>query len=285
MRSTINARVLEKIVSHQRSLGLKYWAKGLGYERCAELSWVIEHLEPRFREKLRYLDIGTGESPLPTFLRVRTGWDISCLDKCAWVRKQRTFIRGMNGAAGPAERFQVIEENLLETNLPEESFDVITSISVIEHFEGATDAEAMKATARLLKPGGTLILTTLVNEHFFAEFYLQRAVYGEHYNGKPVYYQRHYDVNGIAQRLIAPSGLIEKQRVYFGDYGFQCFEILLQAPKLLAALYIWIKPRLAKTFLSYRTYPVSRKNMRMNTASGLILVLEKPTAARNGGIS
>jgi SAM-dependent methyltransferase len=276
MRETINPDTLKQIVSHRRRFGVKYWANGLGYERCAELSWVINHLASRFRQELRYLDIGTGESPLPTFLYMNTKWDITCVDKCPWVRKQHGFLRLVNGAAPSANRFQVIEADLLEADLPAESFDLITSVSVIEHFEGGSDSEAMKATARLLRPGGRLILTTLINEPFFAEFYLNQMVYGVKYEGSPVFYQRHYDVKSIAERLIKPSGLVEKDRLYFGDYGFQCFETLLQWPKPLLLLYAWNKPWLAKTFLSYRSYPVSRKNMRMNTASGLILVLERP---------
>jgi SAM-dependent methyltransferase len=279
MQATINTNVLKQIVSHQRSLSAKYWVKTLGYERCAELPWVIERLAPRFQENLRYLDIGTGESPLPTFLSAHSCWEINCVDKFHWVRKQHNFLRRMNGSAGPPERFHVIEADLFEASLPAESFDIITSISVIEHFEGGSDSAAMKAAAKLLRPGGVLILTTLMNDPFFTEFYLKKTIYGVKYDGAPVFYQRHYDVKSVAERLIAPSGLIEKKRVYFGDYGFQCFEKLLQQPKPLAALYAWNKPWLAKTFLSYRSYPVSRKNMRMNTASGLILVLEKPSAA------
>lgn len=136
----------------------------------------------------------------------------------------------------------------------------------------------MKVAARLLGKGGTLILTTLVNEPFFNEFYVKRAVYGANFKGSPVFYQRHYDLKGVSERLIQPSGLVEKQRVYFGDYGFQCFEKVLQQPKPLRAFYAWGTPWLAQHFVSYRSHPVSRKEMRMNTASGVILVLKKPSA-------
>lgn len=272
----INTTVLKQIAAHHRGLGLKCRLKGLPYERCAELSWVIEYLKPRFSEELHYLDIGSGESPLPTFLRADSLWEITCLDKCPWVRKQYRFSRGTHATKKPAERFHVIEANLLEADLPEESFDLITCISVIEHFEGSSDSAAMKAAARLLRPGGKLILTTPVNEPFFAEFYLQKPVYGVDFRGSPVFYQRHYDLASVTERIIKPAGLMEIQRVYFGEYGFQCFEKVLQQPKPLRALYAWSTPRLAMRYLSYRPYPVSRSDMRMNTASGLILVLEKP---------
>ena len=276
MDTTINEDVLKQIASHHRSLGVKYRLKGLPYERCAELSWVIDHLQPHFDEDLRYLDIGTGESPLPSFLGAHSRWDITCLDKCEWVKKQHAFSKVIEEQGSPAKRISVVEADLLQADLPAESFDIITCISVIEHFAGNSDSAAMKACARLLRPGGKLILTTLVNESHFAEFWLNETVYGDQFKDAAVFYQRHYDLKGLSERLILPSGLDEKRRVYFGDYGFQCFEKVLQQPKPLRALYAWNTPWLAKRYMSYRPYPVSRSDMRMNTASGLILVLEKP---------
>ena len=273
----INTAVLRKIASHHRSCGVKSKLKGLPYERCAELSWVVEQLQPRFQEDLRYLDVGTGESPLPTFLYANTNWDITCLDKFAWVRKQHAFLKMVNRCGVITKnRFRVIESELLQSSLPAETFDIITLISVIEHFEGNSDSAAMKACARLLRPGGQLILTTPMNEPYFAEFYLNTTVYGAQFHGAPVFYQRHYDEKRAKERLLEPSGLVERQRVYFGDYEFQCFERVLQLPKLLRALYVWNTTWLAARYLTYRSYPVGRKAMRMNTSSGMILVLEKP---------
>lgn len=138
--SSINRAVLKQIASHHRNLGLKYWVKGLPYERCAELSWVIEHLQPRFREHLRYLDIGTGESPLPTFLGANSRWEVNCLDKCPWVQKQHRFSKMLKSEGTAAQRIRVIETDLLQAKLPDQSFDIITCISVVEHFGGASDS-------------------------------------------------------------------------------------------------------------------------------------------------
>lgn len=276
MPSHIDAGALKRISTHYRKLSMKNWFKGLPYERCAELSWIIRHLEPRFQKQLRYLDIGTGESPLPTFLYANSRWDITCLDKCPWVRNQNRFLKTIDAGEAPAKRFRIVEQDLLKADFPDESFDVITSVSVIEHFEGASDSAAMKACGRLLRPGGTLVLTTLVNDSFFTEFYLKQPVYGEAFAGSPVFYQRHYDLKSVRERIVEPSGLVEKERVYFGDYGFQCFEKVLQWKKPLRAFYAWSTPWLASRFMSYRPYPISRKDMRMNTSSGVIVVLSNP---------
>ena len=161
-----------------------------------------------------------------------------------------------------------------------ETYDIITNVSVIEHFEGMQDAAAMRASAQLLKPGGLYILTTLINEGFFKEFFVRKSVYGERFQSKPVYYQRHYDLKTLQERIISPTGLLERERVYFGDYDFQCFEKVFQKiPRPLRAFYQWATPYFARHFLSYRSYPVSRKDMNIDTASGVILVLEHKKSA------
>lgn len=277
---SINRSTLGEITDHFASLGGTNRLHGLNYERCAELPFVIDRLRPRFGEQLTYLDIGSGgESPLPTYLLKSTRWNIECLDKFDWVKRQERYAaRVMGGAANG--RFRVRVQDLLAADLPEKTFDVITNISVIEHFPGTTDSEAMARSARLLKPAGTYILTTLMNDGFFKEHFVQQDVYGEEFKSEPVFYQRHYDVPAVQQRLIGPSGLREKERVYFGDYGYQFFERVLQRRlpgplKPLRALYKWATPQFASRFLTYSDRPVSRADMATNTASGIIVVLTK----------
>ena len=275
----INRTTLSEITKHFGSLRAANRLHALNYERCAELPFVIDRLRPRFSERLSYLDIGSGgESPLPTFLLRSTKWDVQCIDKFEWVRRQEMYAKRVLGDAAPNGRFSVQVRDLLTADLPEAAFDVITNISVIEHFAGTSDSEAMARSAKLLKPGGTYILTTLMNDGFFREHFVQQDVYGEAFRTEPVFYQRHYDVAAVQQRLIGPSGLREVDRIYFGDYGFQFFERILQRRlpgplKPLRALYKWATPRFAQKFLSYSDRPVSRADMATNTASGVILVL------------
>ncbi|MBK6972794.1 MAG: class I SAM-dependent methyltransferase [Sterolibacteriaceae bacterium] len=224
----INARFLWPIVRHYYRLAFKKRLRGFPYERCAELPYILARLEPLFQKALRYLDIGSGgDSPLPTWLLANTKWDITCVDKFAWVQNQLAHAASATSSEDIAKRFRVIERDFLKTELQPDSFDVITNISVIEHFEGICDTQAMAASGRLLRPGGLYILSTPVNEGFYREIYVKGAVYGEQPNlGKPVFYQRHYDTKAIRSRLIEPSGLVEVERTYFGDYERQFFEEL-----------------------------------------------------------
>jgi 2-polyprenyl-3-methyl-5-hydroxy-6-metoxy-1,4-benzoquinol methylase len=286
--ASIDRRFLDLIASHYYRLGFMNRIRGFAYERCAELPYVLATLEPRFRETLRYLDIGSGgESPLPTWLLANTSWDVSCVDKFSWVRKQLEHASRVASAGEVARRFHVLERDFLETEFPPRSFDVITNISVIEHFEGFSDSQAMAASGRLLKAGGLYILTTPVNEGFSREIYVKRDVYGEQASaGKAVYYQRHYDTETVRSRLIEPSGLVEVERTYFGDYERQFFEEL--GGSLIHRLMSFPKrfnyPKHALRHLSYSDKPVSRAHMKDNTAAGVIVVLTReaaPAAAMN----
>lgn len=66
------------------------------------------------------------------------------------------------------DRLEVRSMNALDLDLPDDSFDVVFSLSSIEHFGGREQAQrAAREMARVLKPGGHLIIVTevFVNNH------------------------------------------------------------------------------------------------------------------------
>lgn len=277
-KGRIDRRLLAELSKHTRSLGLKRFLRGMGYERCAELPLVLQHLRPTFDLALRHLDIGSGDSILPTFLLQHSKWDITCLDKFSSVKVQHTYCRKVIKDLKDSDRFHVVEADFLQNSLPEGSFDVITNISVIEHFEGNTDEKAMEQSARLLKPGGKYLLSTLVNEGHFREFRLRQNVYGSNYTTEPVFFQRHHDVESFNKRVVRASGMKEIHRQYFGEYGFQFLEHFLDIGwpwKPVKLLYQWQTPAFARRFITYSPNPVSKPDMPMYTASGVFVVLEK----------
>jgi len=269
---------LNEIIKHNNSLSLKNRLKGLSYERCAELPFIIIRLRSLFNKKLNYLDIGSGgESPLPTFLLKYTNWHITIVDKYKWVQKQNIFAKNLLGD-NYKERFKVIEDDFIKNELPDEHFDIITNISVIEHFERDSDIIAMQKSAKLLKPEGIYLLTTPVNEGYPKEFYINETVYGDKATNKKVFYQRHYNLKNIEKRIISPSTLKEVDRIYFGDYDYDFFEKKLRFPKLLKPLKLFYTLNIQKyayKYLSYSNKPISNSNMHINTASGIILEMTK----------
>src|SRR5215213_7055916 len=137
--ASINQATLSEITGHFASLRAANRLHGLNYERCAELPYVIDRLRPRFSERLAYLDIGSGgESPLPTYLLRATNWNVQCIDKFDWVRRQETYAERLMGRGKVDGRFSVQVRDLLSADLPDEAYDIITNISVIEHFSGTS---------------------------------------------------------------------------------------------------------------------------------------------------
>lgn len=280
MINKINKHFLKDIVNHTRKLSLRNYVvnSSMRYERCGEFTYIAEKLESLFNKDLKYLDIGTGNSAFPTYILKKTKWDVTCLDKFSWVQMQNDFAKKIMDNEDYSKRFHIIEQDFIDAELPEESYDIITNISVIEHFEGGSDSVAMEKSAKLLKKGGLYILTTPMNDKYYKEFFIKQSVYGERFKDKPVFFQRHYDVDAFNERIVKASGLKEKERIYMGDYGFQFKETIIDLPvaiKPLKILYQWAVPHFASKFLTYRNYPVSRPNMKMYTTSAVITVLEK----------
>ena len=87
---------------------------------------------------------------------------------------------------------------------PDNMFDKIVSVSVIEHVSNNGDSDVMREIWRVLKPGGLLILTFPVKKEFEEEF-ISENIYNleqEKSEGK-FFFQRYYDQEKIEERLLS----------------------------------------------------------------------------------
>lgn len=153
-------------------------------ERCVETPWVAAML----RSPGRILDIGWSMSPpewLGLLLRIRSdGANLTGIDI---VDPQRVSSRYPVGMREQVLEVEVRVENFLDAQPTHGTFDTITCVSTLEHIgfdvasepenkdtafiradspEGAqsqrdpsTDAQFLDAVARLLRPGGILLLS------------------------------------------------------------------------------------------------------------------------------
>jgi hypothetical protein len=91
---------------------------------------------------------------------------------------------------------------------------------VLEHIEEDGDSKAMREVARVLKAGGLYCLTVP-----FAGLYPESSIdhqiyYKKPVNGKPVFYERHYDQESLQSRLVRPSGLSLAGLEFYGERVF-----------------------------------------------------------------
>jgi len=104
-------------------------------------------------------------------------------------------------------------------NYPDNKFERIISISVIEHVNNNGDSEVMREMWRVLKPGGLLILTFPVKKVYEEEF-ISENIYNldqEESEGK-YFFQRYYDDEKIEERLLSSLDNFEiVEKKVFGE--------------------------------------------------------------------
>jgi SAM-dependent methyltransferase len=121
------------------------------YSRLWEYPWVWSNLEPLRGRGLRVLDIGSEKSPFPWFLATQ-GFDVIVSDVTTnywrvWKRARERL--------GVTIRTYVLNAQFLA--IPTASVDIYLSVSVLEHIRNK--ARAIVEAARVLRPGGLLIMT------------------------------------------------------------------------------------------------------------------------------
>lgn len=107
---------------------------------------VLEELE-KHTPKGKLLDIGSSTGFFLSEAKNR-GWQTVGIEFSAWSKKIAEDRFGLEIYAKPLE----------ELNWPKESFDAVAMLDVIEHL---TDPrQVLREAGKILKPGGTLVLTT-----------------------------------------------------------------------------------------------------------------------------
>lgn len=104
----------------------------------------------RYGRKKKIIDLGCGEGVLVEEYR-RKGFNITGLD----LNFQSKFVK---------------KGNLLNPKLPRNHYDIILCLDVIEHLHFREQKTAISNMARMLKPGGKLLITIPNLAHFASRF-------------------------------------------------------------------------------------------------------------------
>jgi SAM-dependent methyltransferase len=166
--------------------------------RYLELPDTLEQLEAAAGE--RVLDLASPK--LPAVALARRGVMVTSVDA---LESEVEAWRRMAGTA-PNVTFEVGDGRALD--LPDASFDRAYSISGIEHIAGDGDRMALSELARVVKPGGRVVVTVPYSKRYH-EDWRDEPVYGNQggENGR-YFFERWYDEERIAG-LVASAPTLE----------------------------------------------------------------------------
>ncbi|MCJ7667744.1 MAG: methyltransferase domain-containing protein [Anaerolineae bacterium] len=175
------------------------------------------------------LDVGSSWAPFPLYLCAK-GAQVFLSDLAEdKVRRQK----GYSKRVGLEEKWDkglasVVIQDARALALGDDLFDYVLCISTIEHILANGDIEAVKEFARVLRPGGRLILS---------------VPYGQTYKeGRwHQFFSRTYDYRNLMARLIEPSTLRLVRLEFFIDHVTRRFTDILyyRLPKYLRLSLGW----------------------------------------------
>jgi hypothetical protein len=122
--------------------------------------WVLTSHPWRSDEHI--LDVGAAYSPLPGHIHTNYGCEVWAVDDFGMGTGDEFWTRSRSPGefiAQNPEVHYVVERlgDLSSSSLPKNYFDVIYSVSTLEHVPGSMQATVWKHMDALLKPGGELI--------------------------------------------------------------------------------------------------------------------------------
>jgi SAM-dependent methyltransferase len=244
-------------------LGWKDWLKRLDLYRYLEYAAVLQALG--LWPGAFILDVGSSNSLLPIYLATQGYAVLSVdIDDCR-LKQQRKRLLRLEGKLFPTGRLHFEHQDARAFTLKNNTFDCVTAISVLEHIPDEGDKEAVREMARVVKPGGLVIITVPYGTKYF--------------QGRPpqttAATQRVYSESALAERLAKPSLLSEGHRWYFINRGID-FErkVWRRIPIQLHQITGWTAAGLFCAQLFFRNTPFL--NGRSSNSIGLSFVKPQP---------
>ena len=185
--------------------GMKFLVQPIPYWRSLEYRLVWKHAA--FTREDRILDVGSPKL-LSIYLAERIQAEVISTDIDPYFVEDYRALRRMRHL--PEDRFRIEVEDGRQLSYPSNSFSKVYSISVIEHIPDGGDARCLAEIGRVLRPGGTCLITvpfwpTSTEEYRDPNFYWVGSSTTRP-DGR-VFFQRRYSLRDLYERLIRPSGL------------------------------------------------------------------------------
>jgi SAM-dependent methyltransferase len=266
----------KQLVHGQFERGLRHLLVPVGYWRVVECKLVRAAAD--FQPTDRILDIGSPKL-LSIYLAKTLGAEVYATDIDGYFVKEYATLRGWEHL--PEDSYHVSLEDGRKLSFPDNHFDKVYSISVIEHIPDTGDSACAREIGRVLTPGGRCMITvpfwpTSMNVYKRADdFYWADKSVSEG-DGR-VFFQRRYSEDDLYTRLIEPSGLRLRRLEYVGERVLRrsprefcdCL-----SPRPIQAATGWAQPAMSRLFHTRATE--SWRSLSKPLCAHI--VLEKPTA-------
>ncbi len=239
-------------------LGLRSSLKGLDYYRVREYQLLFRMLEERgISGNERILDLACGEEVLPVALSLQLGKNIHACDRdMQKISLQDGFFRRLQERDNG---INLARTDALMMGYKTGSFDVVINLAMVSLLEGDGDISMIHEIARILGTGGTVYMSL---------GYCRSA--SEGYDSSAKGFFRRYDDESLSKRIIAPSGLVETHRRYFGEPAFRFGRLWYRLPLFPRLLFRWASPLLTMLFCKELAWAEA------SDACGVLLALKKP---------
>jgi len=218
--------------------GIKTLIAPVGYWRFLPNSFVLHEFK-KLPPNARILDVSSPKM-MSIYLAGR-----NCSLVATDLDDERIFSRWKKIAeAQRLDNYTVEYQDATALAYPDQSFDMLYSISVIEHIPGRGDVAAMREFARVTKPGGVVVVEVPYRRKN-AEVWRKTDTKGAPIP-EPRFYERHYDAAMVDERLLHVAGLRLESQVILGEWlPVDPFISGDQLPKLLRMAVLPFEPWLA----------------------------------------
>jgi len=196
------------------------------YTRFPEYDFIGYHIEKHLQRfpsnhKVRILDVGSPKC-LGLYLAFHFDIEIHLTDIYGpTVEECEILWKAIEDRARGKAIFSVQDARSLK--YPEEAFDAIYSMSVIEHVGGETgDSQSLREMFRVLKPAGILLVTIP-----FGQRYVEQDRVGfegaarRTGNGEQYFFQRIYTPAAVEERImrVAPDAVLQRAVTVWRETG------------------------------------------------------------------
>jgi ubiquinone/menaquinone biosynthesis C-methylase UbiE len=191
-----------------KTLGIEEYASKQNYFRWLEYPLALSIGDPKDGD--RVLEIGSEWVSLITWF-VASNFDthVTALDRREITQENIDYVKRIAAKANVAEdRLKLVEGDATRLPFEDESFDLIYCISMMEHIPSPVDSMIIVEIARVLAPGGRVVLSFPFSHGDHIEFGNWMGIGAS---------QRHYNEFTARWRLVVPSELWFKNATAFGE--------------------------------------------------------------------